>query len=123
MWAMIEKLRSRSCGVVTRRECRAQTTGRAPAVRGWWRDTALMDDPVASLYPDWPQYAARIRDAVKHLTDDQLALRAGPEHAPIWALAAHVAGTRVYWLCGVLQEPGADRTPFTEPLSDVGWED
>jgi DinB superfamily len=82
-----------------------------------------MDDPVASLYPDWPQYAARIRDAVKHLTEDQLALRAGPEHAPIWALAAHVAGTRVYWLCGVFQQPGADRTPFTEPLSDTGWED
>lgn len=30
---------------------------------------------------------------------------------------------RVYWLCGVFGEPGADRTPFTEPLSDTGWED
>ena len=58
-----------------------------------------MDRSVASLYRDWPQYAARIRDGVKDLSADQLALRAGPEHAPIWALAAHIAGTRVYWLC------------------------
>jgi uncharacterized damage-inducible protein DinB len=82
-----------------------------------------MDRSVAFLYPDWPQYAARLRDAVKDLTPDQLALRAGPEHAPIWALAAHVAGSRVYWLCGVFEQPGAERTPFTEPLTGMGWED
>jgi uncharacterized damage-inducible protein DinB len=82
-----------------------------------------MDRTVASLYPDWPQYAGRIRDAVKDLTAEQLALRAGPEHAPIWALAAHAAGTRVFWLCGVLEQPGAERTPFTEPLTGFGWED
>jgi hypothetical protein len=76
-----------------------------------------------SIYPDWPQYAARLRDAVKDLTGDQLALRAGPEHSPVWALAAHVAGARVFWLCGVLQESGAERTPFPEPLADQGWED
>jgi len=67
-----------------------------------------MDGRAASLFPDWPQYAGRIRDAVKDLTAEQLALRAGPEHAQIWQLAAHVAGTRVYWLCGrfVEQMPG-----------------
>lgn len=83
----------------------------------------MMDRPVASLYPDWPQYAGRIRDAVKDLSPDDLALRAGPEHGAIWALAAHVAGTRVYWLCGVFGEPGADRTPFPTPLTGEGWED
>ncbi len=82
-----------------------------------------MNHSALSLFPDWPQYSARIRAAVEHLTDEQLALRAGPEHAPIWALAAHLAGTRVYWLCGVFKEPGADQTPFTEPLSGTGWED
>jgi len=82
-----------------------------------------MHRPVASLYPDWPQYAARLRDAVKDLTADELALRAGFEHAPIWALAAHVAGARVYWLCGVFEERGAARTPFTAPLTGEGWED
>jgi hypothetical protein len=78
--------------------------------------------PVAALRPDWPQYASRLTEAVRDLTDEQLAIRAGPEHAPIWALAAHVAGTRVFWLCHVFGEPGADRTPFTDP-SGLGWED
>ncbi len=82
-----------------------------------------MDRSVASLYPDWPQYARRIRDGVKDLTAEQLALGAGPEHAPIWALAAHVAGTRVYWLCGVFEEPGAERTPFASAVTGIGWED
>lgn len=82
-----------------------------------------MDRPVASVYPDWPQYAARIRDAVRDLTADQLALRAGPEHAPIWALAAHMAGARVFWICGVFEEPGAERTPWPSPMMDEGWED
>jgi DinB superfamily len=81
-----------------------------------------MEPSVSWLYPDWPQYASRIRDAVKDLTADQLALRAGPEHAPIWALAAHVAGTRVYWLCGVFEEPGGEGTPFAAPY-ELGWED
>ena len=85
--------------------------------------TRQMDRSVRRLYPDWPQYAQRLRDAVKDLSADQLALRAGPEHAPIWALAAHVAGTRVFWLCGVFEQPGADATPFPEPMTGIGWED
>lgn len=82
-----------------------------------------MDRSVGRLYPDWPQSAERLRNAVKDLSADQLALRASPEHAPIWALAAHVAGTRVYWLCGVFEQPVADTTPFPEPMTGIGWED
>jgi uncharacterized damage-inducible protein DinB len=81
-----------------------------------------MAGSVATLYPDWPQHNARLRDGVRFLTPEQLELRAGPEHGTIWQLAAHVAGTRVYWLCSILGEPGADRTPFTDPEGD-GWED
>jgi hypothetical protein len=75
------------------------------------------------IYPDWPQHSVRLRDAVVGLDTDQLALRAGPAHAPVWALAAHLAGARLYWLCGVFGEPGAERTPFPSPLTDPGWED
>lgn len=82
-----------------------------------------MPDPVAILYPDWPRYNARIRDAVRGLGPAELALRAGPGHAPVWALAAHAAGARAYWLCGWLGEPGAERTPFPTPASGIGWED
>jgi hypothetical protein len=80
-------------------------------------------DPVARLYPDWPRHAARITNAVRDLTAEQLALRMSPGHAPIWGLAAHVAGARVYWLCGVFGEPGAATTPFADPLANLGWED
>ena len=82
-----------------------------------------MNRPVAALYPDWPQYAARISDAVAGLSAEQLALRAGPDHGQIWQLAAHSAGTRVFWLCGIFGEPGADTTPFPHPLTEDGWED
>ena len=78
---------------------------------------------VRSLYADWTQYRARLTGGVRHLTDAQLAISAGRGHAPIWALAAHCAGVRVYWLCGVLGEPGADGTPFPDPWAELGWED
>ena len=78
---------------------------------------------IRPFYADWTQYRARLVDGVRDLSPSQLALSAGPDHAPIWALAAHCAGTRVYWLCGVLGEPGADTTPFPDALSGLGWED
>ena len=81
-----------------------------------------MAESIATLYPDWPQYAERLRDGVAGLTAAQLAIRAGPDHGAIWQLAAHCAGTRVYWLCHVFGEPGAETTPFTDPAG-LGWED
>ena len=82
-----------------------------------------MSEPVATLFPDWPQYARRLREGVAGLNADRLGLRAGPDHDPIWALAAHVAGARAYWLCGIFGEPGAAATPFTDPATGEGWED
>jgi len=57
-----------------------------------------------------------------NLTPEQLALKASPDGWPVWALISHLAGGRVYWLCHVLKEPGADKTPFGDPSGD-GWED
>ncbi len=57
------------------------------------------------------------------MSDEQLAIRPAPDGWPIWATVGHTASGRIYWLCGVLGEPGAETTPFTEPLSGVGWED
>ena len=87
------------------------------------RDNEPVDVAAAFLYPDWPRHARRLREAVTGLSDEHLALRAGPGHAPVWALAAHVAGARVYWVCGVFGEPGAELTPWHEPAGDPGWED
>jgi uncharacterized damage-inducible protein DinB len=80
-------------------------------------------EPIRRFYADWTQYRARLLDGVRDLTAEQLAISAGPSHAPIWLLAAHTAGARVYWLCGVLGEPGAETTPFPDPFAKVQWDD
>lgn len=40
---------------------------------------------------------------------------------PVWAILGHLAGSRVYWLCGILKQPGLESTPFDG--TGVGWED
>jgi uncharacterized damage-inducible protein DinB len=76
---------------------------------------------IRAFYDRWPQYNQRLVDVVGRLSDAELAL--GPPHDgwPIWAMVGHIAGTRVYWLCDVLGEPGGETTPFRDP--DLGWED
>jgi uncharacterized damage-inducible protein DinB len=74
------------------------------------------------MYGMWRQYNARLVEKIRSLTDEQLKLRARPNYWPIWAIAAHTAGTRVYWLCGVFKESGAETTPFPD-ASGFGWED
>ncbi|MDQ2913033.1 MAG: DinB family protein [Chloroflexota bacterium] len=82
-----------------------------------------MSGGVAPFYDRWGQYSGRLVDAIRSLNDEQVKLRVAPDKWPIWAIAAHTAGARVYWLCGVFKERGAENTPFTDPLSGVGWED
>ena len=74
------------------------------------------------FYDRWPQYNRRLVETLRGLDAEQLALRAQPEHWPVWAIAGHLAGSRAYWLCHILGEPGADATPFADPGAD-GWED
>ena len=74
------------------------------------------------FYDRWPQYNRRLTETVGALTDEQLAIRPAPDQWPIWAIVGHTAGTRVYWLCHVLGEPGAEATPFSDPNGE-GWED
>jgi uncharacterized damage-inducible protein DinB len=79
--------------------------------------------PIRPFYAGWDTYNERIVEVVRGLSDEQLQVRPAPERWPIWATVGHTAGVRVYWLCGVLGEPGAETTPFPEPLTGVGWED
>jgi uncharacterized damage-inducible protein DinB len=76
---------------------------------------------VGSLYEGWAQINARLVERAGALTFQQLQL-VGVDGWPLWALLAHVAGARVYWLCGVFDQPGADGTPFADPFAE-GWED
>ena len=63
----------------------------------------------------------RIVEVLSRLSPEQLRLPIGSPSWPIWASASHVAGARVYWLCHVFEQPGAEATPFADPT--VGWED
>jgi hypothetical protein len=77
---------------------------------------------VAPIFEGWLRIQAHLVDRLPKLTPEQLQLRASADGWPIWAMVGHLAGMRVYWLCGVLKEPGAHTTPFTAPFED-GWED
>ena len=76
---------------------------------------------IRPFYDRWPQYNRRLTEIVGAMTDEQLATRPAPDLWPIWATVGHTAGGRVYWLCSVLGEPGADATPFS--TTNDGWED
>ena len=82
-----------------------------------------MAESVAPFYEGWRKANARLIQGLRPLTDAQLRFVPGEGSSPIWMSAAHVAGTRVYWLCGVFEEPGAETTPFRDALSGIGWED
>ena len=77
---------------------------------------------IRGCYDRWPQYNGRLTGIIAAMTDEQLEIRPSPERWPIWATVGHTAGARVYWLCSVLGEPGAETTPWPDPDSE-GWED
>jgi uncharacterized damage-inducible protein DinB len=77
---------------------------------------------IAPLYEGWRFAQDRLVDRISELTPQQLQLQAAPHLWPIWAIAAHTAGVRPYWLCHIFKEPGAERTPFNDPGGE-GWED
>jgi uncharacterized damage-inducible protein DinB len=79
---------------------------------------------IRAFYDRWPQYNRRLTEVVGAMTDQQLAINPAPDRGrwPIWATVAHNAEARLYWLCNVLGEPGAESTPWPD-LPDDGWED
>ncbi|HLE96562.1 MAG TPA: DinB family protein [Candidatus Thermoplasmatota archaeon] len=77
---------------------------------------------VSDLYAGWHLANEGLVAAIAPLTAEQLALPVGRE-GPLWGSVAHLAGTRVYWLCHVFGEPGLERTPFPDGVADKGWED
>lgn len=80
------------------------------------------NDPVTRFYAPWRIFNERVVEVVRDLTDEQLAIRPSPEGWPIWATVGHTAGARVYWLCDIFGEPGAENTPFGG-TGGLGWED
>jgi uncharacterized damage-inducible protein DinB len=77
---------------------------------------------IRPFYDMWPQYNRRLREVIGAMSTEQLAIRPSPDRWPIWATVGHTAGMRVYWLCDVVGEAGAETTPFTD-AANSGWED
>ena len=88
------------------------------------QDPAIASQPrgVTEFYADWRGYNQRMVGHLRSMTVEDLALEDGARHWPIWAIAAHTVGARVFWLCHVVGEPGAEGTPFVDPTG-LGWED
>ena len=78
---------------------------------------------IRPAYHMWPQYNRRLRDVVAAMNDEQLAIRPAPDLLPIWAAVGHTAAMRVYWLCEIVGEPGADMTPFWDGSTTIDWAD
>ena len=78
---------------------------------------------IRQFYDRWPQYDRRLTEVIGAMTDQQLAIRPSADGWPIWATVGHTAAMRVYWLCAVVGEPGADTTPWPDAATGLGWED
>ena len=82
---------------------------------------------IEAFYGDWRLYNDLIVDALRGMSAEELALRAASDDPssstgwPIWAIAAHTAEMRIYWLSRVLGVPGEEATPFNG--MEDGWED
>ena len=76
----------------------------------------LQKTMIRVAYSNWPMYNAALRDVVRRLTPEQLAFAPTPSKWPLWAQIGHLACQRVSWLCGFLQEPGGEDTPFPDAL-------
>ncbi|HKV32465.1 MAG TPA: DinB family protein [Candidatus Dormibacteraeota bacterium] len=77
---------------------------------------------IAPFYGGWQFVQERLVQRIAALSLEQLQLRPSPDLWPIWAITAHTAGARVYWLCHIFKEPGAERNRFVSPTGE-GWED
>jgi uncharacterized damage-inducible protein DinB len=81
-----------------------------------------------AVYGEWRLYNDLVIDALRAMSTEELALRAhsgdptSSSSWPIWAIAGHTAGTRVFWLSTVMGVPGAEATPFPD-AAGAGWED
>jgi uncharacterized damage-inducible protein DinB len=77
---------------------------------------------VAPIFEGWQRIQLHLVRRVSELEPKELRLRSSVDAWPVWAIVSHIATARVYWLCGVFKEPGAEATPFADPLGE-GWED
>jgi uncharacterized damage-inducible protein DinB len=76
---------------------------------------------IRPFYADWAGYNRRVLDGIRTLPLEALALRVpDSDHWPVWRIVGHIGRDRVWWLCVVFGEPGAERTAFNS-LNNEEW--
>jgi hypothetical protein len=83
----------------------------------------MTEPTIRPAYPKWSHYNQRLRDVVAGLTEEQLAIQPTPDRWPLWATIGHLACQRVFGLCDVAGEPGAETTPFPNASYDCPGDD
>ncbi len=83
----------------------------------------MSDLTIRVAYPKWPYYNKQLRAVVAGLSAEQLAIQPTPERWPLWASIGHLACQRVFGLCVVAGEPGAETTRFTNSAWDCPGDD
>jgi len=71
----------------------------------------------------WPEYDRRLREVVGAMTAEELAIKPSPDRWPLWASIGHLACQRVFGLCDVAGEPGAETTAFPNAGFDCPGDD
>jgi uncharacterized damage-inducible protein DinB len=77
---------------------------------------------VMPIFEGWERIQLHLVQRLRGFGPDELQLRSSANSWPVWAIVSHIATARVYWLCGIFKESGAERTPFADPFGE-GWED
>ena len=76
---------------------------------------------IRPFYADWAGYNRRIVEGIGALPTDALELRVpDSDHWPVWRIVGHIGRARVWWLCSVFGEEGAERTAFNS-LNNEEW--
>ena len=83
----------------------------------------MTEGTIRAAYRVWPEYDRRLREVVAGLTAEQLAIQPSPDRWPLWASIGHLACQRVFGLCDVAGEPGAETTPFPNAGFDCPGDD
>ncbi len=73
---------------------------------------------LTTFYENWQRYQEEIRDALRHLTMGQLAMRPAPHLRPLGNVAAHINAARSYWFHGFLGEGGPEFDEITRSDDD-----
>jgi DinB superfamily len=84
---------------------------------------SLSDLTIRPAYSRWAHDNERLRDRVASMTEEQLAIQPSPERWPLWATIGHLACQRVFGLCDIAGEPGAETTPFPNASYDCPGDD